>query len=572
MSSQLNDAIPPSDRISDWVSDGIFNHETGELRPGFVVEAGDVVLDVGCGTGFDAQFCAERGAHVIYVDINPDEVEATGRRIANRGARALTPIVSDCNPLPLPDGTATKIVAGEVLEHVDDPGQFLSELVRAGAPGALYMISVPDPMLEELQIGLAAPAHFEKPNHIRIVGRHEFARLVTEAGLVIERRGSYGFYWAIWWLMFWITKVDLFETHPLLDSWEKTWQTLVGIQTSAPLRQTLNTILPKSQYIVARKPSGRRSNASFLREGLRSIRTLLAGAPPPGIGRHVAQALNPAALADPEMPVAAVPVDDRIDPKTVGLHDAVESGWFRFDKGELLDGFPVGVGDIVLDAGCGNGAYSATCVRMGAEVIAVDINPGNLAEATRRVAEVDGGAPFTPLVGDCARLPLADGSITTVIALDLLEFADDPLAVLQELNRVGRPGTRYLLAVSDPLQEEALRQVAPTKLFTKADDGEYFIRGVPRGQLHTIGRDEFERMVTVSGLVVERIHHVGFYWSLWFAFFWLCNVDFDNPRHPLLVQWARTWKTLLDMPDFQKVKQRLDGFMPKRQIIVAWKP
>lgn len=79
-------------------------------------------------------------------------------------------------------------------------------------------------------------------------------------------------------------------------------------------------------------------------------------------------------------------------------------------------------------------------------------------------------------------------------------------------------------------------------------------------------------MVTVSGLVVERIHHVGFYWSLWFAFFWLCNVDFDNPRHPLLVQWARTWKTLLDMPDFQKVKQRLDGFMPKRQIIVAWKP
>lgn len=163
----------------------------------------------------------------------------------------------------------------------------------------------------------------------------------------------------------------------------------------------------------------------------------MRSAPPPGIGRHVAQALNPAALADPEMPVAAVPVDDRIDPKTVGLHDAVESGWFRFDKGELLDGFPVGVGDIVLDAGCGNGAYSATCVRMGAEVIAVDINPGNLAEATRRVAEVDGGAPFTPLVGDCARLPLADGSITTVIALDLLEFADDPLAVLQELNRVG---------------------------------------------------------------------------------------------------------------------------------------
>jgi SAM-dependent methyltransferase len=427
-------------------------------------------------------------------------------------------------------------------------------------------------VLEEMQIGLAAPAHFEKPNHIRIVGRHEFGRLVTEAGLVIERRGSYGFYWAVWWLMFWLTGVDIFDTHPLLQSWEKTWKALIDIPASEPLRRTLNTILPKSQYIVARKPSRRGRGAGFLRDGLRSIRTVLSGAPIPNASGQAARASNPAGLVDPAAPVSAVPVDDGIDSKTIGIHDSVESGWFKFDKGELFDGFSISPEDIVLDVGCGSGAYSATCARMGAHVIAVDINPDNVAEAVRSVAKIDGQTSFTPIVSDSKPLPLDDGSVTKVVALEVLEYADDPLAMLQELKRVGRPGARYLLAVSDPVQDEILRQVAPAKLFTKPADGDYFIRGVSRGQLHTIGRDEFERMVTAAGLVVERVHHVGFYWSLWFAFFWLCNVDFAEPRHPLLAQWARTWKMLLDMDDAHKVKQRLDAFMPKRQIIVAWKP
>src|SRR5882757_10102163 len=116
----------------DKIADGMFNRDTGELRPGFRVTGKDVVIDVGCGGGMDSMFCAEQGAHVIYVDSNPNEVAVLGTRLAGTRARELTPIVSDANPLPLPAGTATRVIASEVLEHVDDPKQFLEELIRVG--------------------------------------------------------------------------------------------------------------------------------------------------------------------------------------------------------------------------------------------------------------------------------------------------------------------------------------------------------------------------------------------------------------------------------------------------------
>jgi ubiquinone/menaquinone biosynthesis C-methylase UbiE len=571
MSSAQSDIFTTDLGLRDSVADGLFNHQTGELRPGFVIEPTDIVLDVGCGQGIDALFCAERGASLIYVDIDPEAIAQTTGRVAGGGARELKAIVSDCNPLPLPDGAATKIVAAEVLEHVDDPGQILRELVRVGAPGARYMLAVPDPAAEEIQIGVAAPQHFQKPNHVRIIGRNEFTRLVTEAGLVIERRGFYGFYWSIWSMLFWPSNVAFMKSHPLLESWKQTWATLLEMPNSKSARDALNKVLPKSQYIVARKPAPEGNRLQAARGALRSLRMLLAGAPiAPSEPKKAERAAVPVdhGLAEP---TAAIPVEDTIDPKLVGVHDAVGSGWFKFDKDELFEGFRITPDDIVLDVGCGEGVYAATCARMGAQIIAVDVNPESVAETARRVAEVGSGACKT-IVSDCNPLPLDDGSVTKVIALEVLEYADDPLAMLQELKRVGQPGARYLLAVSDPVQEEVLRQVAPAELFTKPNDGGYSIRGLPRGHLHTIGRDEFERMVTAAGLVVERVHHVGFYWSLWFVFFWLCNVDFADPRHPLLAQWARTWTMLLDLPDGHKTKQRLDTFLPKRQIVVAWKP
>jgi SAM-dependent methyltransferase len=155
----------------------------------------------------------------------------------------------------LKNAAASKIIAMEVMEHVDDTNLFLKELVRVGKPGAQYLISVPDPMAETVQKKLAPSVYFEKPNHVRIIGREEFEQMVVDAGLVVEERKSYGFYWSIWWIFFWACKQDLSPPwHPLLESWTQTWSQLIATQDGPRVKRVLDNFMPKSQAIIARKP------------------------------------------------------------------------------------------------------------------------------------------------------------------------------------------------------------------------------------------------------------------------------------------------------------------------------
>lgn len=241
--------------LIDACMSGWFNTETGELLQGFPVRPEDTVLDVGCGEGPFTHFCAKMQAEVIFADINPERVSAVERLLQGSPARALHPLVTDGNPLPLPDAHVDKLIAMEVLEHVDVPADFMKELVRVGKPGALYLITVPDAASEGVQQQLAPAAHFMKPNHINIFSRDDFERLVQDSGLVIERRAYYGFYWAVWWAFFWVCKKDLSAPdHPLLNNWAKTWDALLKEPGGAQVKQALDRVMPKSQAIIARKP------------------------------------------------------------------------------------------------------------------------------------------------------------------------------------------------------------------------------------------------------------------------------------------------------------------------------
>jgi SAM-dependent methyltransferase len=241
--------------VRDMSESGWWNQERGELYPEFAIGQDDVVLDVGCGLGGKTAFCARQGAHIIFVDIDEAAVAGTLRMLQDEGAASLTPIVSDGDPLPLPDGVATRIIASEMLEHVDDPARIMEELVRVGRPGSLYLITVPDPASQELQRELAPPVYFQKPNHVRIIGREEFGRMVTDAGLEIVHRGADGFYSAMWWNFFWTAAVPLDNPRaPLLDAWSDTWRALLDAPGGLQVKKALDAVMPMSQCIVARKP------------------------------------------------------------------------------------------------------------------------------------------------------------------------------------------------------------------------------------------------------------------------------------------------------------------------------
>jgi ubiquinone/menaquinone biosynthesis C-methylase UbiE len=86
-------------------------------------------------------------------------------------ARRKECLVSKAETLPVADGIATRVLCTEVLEHVDDPAWVLRELVRIGAAGSIYLITVPDPVGERVQQKIAPPFYFKQPNHLRIFSR-----------------------------------------------------------------------------------------------------------------------------------------------------------------------------------------------------------------------------------------------------------------------------------------------------------------------------------------------------------------------------------------------------------------
>uniref|UniRef100_UPI0030D7DFC1 class I SAM-dependent methyltransferase n=1 Tax=Pseudomonas sp. RL_15y_Pfl2_60 TaxID=3088709 RepID=UPI0030D7DFC1 len=237
--------------LSGWL-----RNDTGELIEGFAITAADKVLDIGCGDGGYATFSGKHGAAVILADVDAEKIEIAQRRVLDAGARSVQALVTDANPLPLPDAHVTRVVAMEVLEHVDDPAQFMQELVRVAAPGALFLLTVPDELIETIQTHIAPPVYFEKPNHIRIFKRGELAQLALDAGLTIERTTQYGFYHSVWWSLYWACENQSLSPpwHPLIESWTQTWTTLLSLPDGPIIKQALDAAMPKSQVVIARKP------------------------------------------------------------------------------------------------------------------------------------------------------------------------------------------------------------------------------------------------------------------------------------------------------------------------------
>lgn len=100
----------------------------------------------------------------------------------------------------------------------------------------------------------------------------------------------------------------------------------------------------------------------------------------------------------------------------------------------LLDRHPVEPDAVVIDLGSGTGRFARRLADEGRTVLAIDRSPGQ-----------DGPSGAT-VAADGEQLPLADASVGTVLARDVLEHIDD-VAALRECARVLRPGGLLVVLV-----------------------------------------------------------------------------------------------------------------------------
>lgn len=114
-----------------------------EERPDLVLDAmglepGDVVADVGCGSGYYARRVAGRvapGGRVYCVDIQPEMLDIM-RELAERdGVTGIVPVLSEPDDLGLPAGSVDWIVLADVYHEMSDPETMLADMLAALAPG-----------------------------------------------------------------------------------------------------------------------------------------------------------------------------------------------------------------------------------------------------------------------------------------------------------------------------------------------------------------------------------------------------------------------------------------------------
>ena len=94
---------------------------------------GAVLVDLGCGAGLLAPHVAGKGYRHVGVDLVTSALEQAG-------GHGVLPVRGDATAVPLRDGCADVVSAGELLEHVVDLRAAVREACRLLRPGGILVL------------------------------------------------------------------------------------------------------------------------------------------------------------------------------------------------------------------------------------------------------------------------------------------------------------------------------------------------------------------------------------------------------------------------------------------------
>jgi SAM-dependent methyltransferase len=172
-------------------------HELDEwLAP--AVEAGEPLLEIGCGTG-GLLAGLPSGAAAIGIDVSLAWLVVAQQLLREHG-RTVPLAAAVAEALPLADGSVRAIVALDVIEHVANLRPVLVEIDRVAAPGAALAFATPNrfSLGAEPHVGIWGVGWLPRPLQSRYVmwrsGQpYSFARLLSAREAVRAVRAHTGF-------------------------------------------------------------------------------------------------------------------------------------------------------------------------------------------------------------------------------------------------------------------------------------------------------------------------------------------------------------------------------------------
>ena len=116
----------------------VAKEQPAEVLAAMGLEPGDVVADVGCGSGYYARRIARRvqpGGRVYCVDIQPEMLEIMQQRVAAEDVTGIEPILSTATDPRLAAGAIDWIIIADVYHEMSDPEPMLARMRESLAPG-----------------------------------------------------------------------------------------------------------------------------------------------------------------------------------------------------------------------------------------------------------------------------------------------------------------------------------------------------------------------------------------------------------------------------------------------------
>lgn len=147
--------------------------------------AGRSFLDVGCATGALVEHAARRGWEARGVEVCGPAAEY-GRRV--RGVTILEGTLQDA---VFPENAFDFVHSSHVIEHVPEPGLFLSEIFRILKPGGWCVTVTPNrTSFQSLAFGPGWRSVI--PDHVHLFSRSGLLRLIRNSGLAPIRTVTWG--------------------------------------------------------------------------------------------------------------------------------------------------------------------------------------------------------------------------------------------------------------------------------------------------------------------------------------------------------------------------------------------
>lgn len=225
------------------------------------VAEGDRLLDLGCGAGRHTYEALRRGAEVVALDRNVEDLRGVEEMVAALAeAGDIKPpsgpvtLEGDALALPFADGHFDRVIAAEILEHIPDDRAAIAEIARVTRPGGTVAVSVPRRWPERVCWALSDAYHEVEGGHVRIYRASELVAALEQNGLVLlGTHHAHALHAPYWWLK---CAVGVDDETALTRAYHRllVWDMMRKPRLTRTAERLLDPVVGKSFVAYFRKP------------------------------------------------------------------------------------------------------------------------------------------------------------------------------------------------------------------------------------------------------------------------------------------------------------------------------